>query len=475
MTIIPVILSGGSGTRLWPLSRTSYPKQFIKINSDYTLFQQTLDRLRILATEFGLKIQKPVVIANKDHRFLVAEQSREMSMGAIIVLEPVAQNTAPAIAIASLMELDKNDDTFLLVLPSDHYIENLSELANSIKNLESFAKDGFIGTFGIKPIYEDTGFGYIKKGKKLNENNIFKVDKFTEKPDLNLAKQFINSKEYDWNSGILLFQPKVMWDELKKYSPQTVNAAENSLSKSSSDLDFIRLDEKSYKDQEAISIDYALMEKSDKLVLSETVINWSDVGSWKAIRNVSNSDDQGNTIEGDVYIEDVENCYLSSNGRLLVATGVKDLSIVEMDDAVLVSKFGSESKIKKIVEDLKNDKRRECDYHTKVYRPWGSYQTIDEGPNFQVKRIVVKPKAKLSLQMHNHRAEHWIVVNGTAEVTIDEKTFKLKENESTFIPLGAKHRLSNPSSEDLNLIEVQSGSYLGEDDIIRFDDIYGRK
>ena len=471
--IVPVILAGGSGTRLWPLSREMYPKQLINIINEKTMLQETLIRLS------GLEdMGNPIVICNDNHRFIVAEQLREIEITAeSILLEPVGKNTAPALAIAALRILSQGLDPLLLVLPADHIIKDVSVFHEALSSGESFAKAGYLITFGIVPEIAETGYGYIRKGDQLSgpiSTEVFKIAEFVEKPDKKNAEAFIKSGLYCWNSGMFMFKASQVIEELKKYAPEIVEACERALNSGKEDLDFFRLDAEAFEACPNESIDYALMEKTDKGAMVPLKAGWDDLGSWAALWKVGEKNQNGNVIQGDVLTHDVKNSYLKATHRMIAAIGLDNHIIIETSDAVLVSPLDRVQEVKQLVDQLKSDKRSEASLHRKVYRPWGAYEGINMSSRFQVKLITVKPGSILSLQKHFHRAEHWIVVKGTAIVTKGKDTFLLKEDESTYIPLGETHRLENPGKIDLELIEVQSGSYLGEDDIVRFEDVYGR-
>jgi len=472
--IIPVILSGGSGTRLWPLSRQAYPKQLLALTGDDTLIQQTIKRVKNLDG-----VTDPLVVCNEEHRFLIAEQLRQIEVKPMdIILEPIGKNTAPAIAAAafrsiSSTELDKNIPKYLLILPADHLIGDVASFQNAvIKGMQS-AAEGKLVTFGIVPSSPHTGYGYIKKGKKI-EDDIFAVDRFVEKPPAHLAEEYLASQKYFWNSGMFLFETNAFLEEIEKYEPDMFHLCRNAVERATRDLDFLRLDKEAFEACPSNSVDYAVMEKTDRAVVVSLDSQWSDIGSWSSLWEASDKDGGGNVIRGDVIMDDVSDSLLFSQKRLLAALGIKGLVIVETPDAILVADKYKSQDVKRLVEKIKKQGREEFVFHSKVYRPWGSYERLVSGDRFQVKLIEVKPGAKLSVQMHHHRAEHWIVVKGTAKVQKGEETILLTENESTFIPLGTVHSLENPGKIPLELIEVQSGSYLGEDDIVRFEDMYGR-
>ncbi len=474
--IVPVILSGGSGSRLWPLSRQLYPKQLLALTGESTLIQQTANRLRGMDDA-----APPIVICNEEHRFLVAEQMQETGIqpGAII-LEPMGKNTAPAVAVAAFHAMEKGADPLLLVLPADHIIKRLDVFQDAVQAGSTYAENGGLVTFGIVPQGPETGYGYIKKGQVVKEftdrmvEGIYEVEQFVEKPDRSTAKKYVESGEYFWNSGMFLFKAGVYLEELKKFEPDMHRYAKEACQKAVRDLDFTRLDRDAFEKCPSDSIDYAVMERTDRALVVPVDAGWSDIGSWSALWETGLKDSDGNVLHGDVITHDTKGSYLYSDGRLIAAVGLRDHIVIETADAVLVAPKNRVQEIKTIVNYLKGRNRQEAYLHRRVYRPWGSYETIATGDRFQVKLITVNPGATLSLQMHHHRAEHWVVVKGTALVTKDDHTIMLSENQSTFIPLGTKHRLENPGVIPLELIEVQSGSYLGEDDIVRFDDVYGR-
>ncbi|MEO0442220.1 MAG: mannose-1-phosphate guanylyltransferase/mannose-6-phosphate isomerase [Pseudomonadota bacterium] len=468
--VLPVILSGGSGTRLWPYSRALYPKQFLPLVSEQTMLQQTLSRL----LEFDkdtLNIDQPLVICNEDHRFIVAEQLRAINIkpGGII-LEPFGRNTAPAIALAALAK----PDAILLVLPADHVIQNIAAFEKASATACRQAQAGKLATFGIVPHAPETGYGYIKNGVMIDKD-VHIVDQFVEKPDLASAQAYLDSGNYLWNSGMFMFKASRYLEELEKSRPEIVATCRQAMQATQGDLDFTRINADAFEKCPQDSIDYAVMEKTDDAVVIPLDANWSDVGSWSALWAVSAKDAHGNVIKGDhVFTEDTKHCYIQSDQKLIATIGLEHTVIVETDDAIMVASKDRVQDVKSIVTRLKQAGRSESNLHRKVYRPWGYYDSIDCGERFQVKRIVVNPGAQLSLQMHHHRAEHWVVVQGTAQVRCGENTMLLSENESTYIPLGEVHQLGNPGKFPLEIIEVQSGSYLGEDDIVRFEDLYGR-
>ncbi len=468
--LIPLILSGGSGTRLWPVSRKNLPKQFLALAGKGTLFQQTVARTRQLP-----QVTAPIVVASEDHRFLAADQLLEAGIEkATIVLEPLARNTAPAIALGALHALERDADALLLVLPADHLIGDTAAFVEAVKQAVPLAEHGWLVTFGVRPDRPETGFGYIRRAEAIDEHG-YRVERFVEKPDLVTAESYLADGGYDWNSGMFLFKASRYLEELHAHAPAMLVAVRDAYAKASVDLDFVRIDHDAFALAADKSIDYAVMEKTTRAAVIPVSCAWSDIGSWAALWLTGDKDAQGNVREGDTMTVDTRNSLLRSHDRHLLATvGVDDLIVVTTPDATLVAHRDAAQDVKKVVEQLKAAGRSEHSLHRVVHRPWGSYDSLESGERFQVKRIVVKPGASLSLQKHHHRAEHWIVVSGTAEVTCDDKVFLLGENQSTYIPLGSKHRLRNPGKVALELIEVQSGSYLGEDDIVRFDDVYGR-
>jgi len=465
--LVPVILSGGSGTRLWPLSREAHPKQFLPLLGERSLLQQTWLRLRGLPGA-----ESPLVVANEEHRFLVAEQLRQVgATPAALILEPVGRNTAPAIAVAALQAQAKGEDPVLLVLPSDHVIVDEPGFRAAVLQALPAAEAGRLVTFGIVPTAAETGYGYIKAapGEGLRA-----VERFVEKPDAATAQAYLADGGYYWNSGMFAFRASRYLEELAASRPEMVEAARSALAKAKPDADFLRLDKDAFSASPSDSIDYAVMEKTRHAAVLPIAVGWNDVGSWSALWSVAEQDGNGNAHRGDVLARDCRGTLAIGDKRLIALIGLEDTVVVDTDDAVLVAHKDRVQEVKDIVAALKQQQRPQATWHRKVYRPWGSYDGIDSGERFQVKRIIVKPGASLSLQKHHHRAEHWVVVKGTAQVTCDDKVFLLSENESTYIPLGSKHRLENPGKQPLELIEVQSGSYLGEDDIVRFEDVYGR-
>jgi mannose-1-phosphate guanylyltransferase / mannose-6-phosphate isomerase len=468
--LIPLILSGGSGTRLWPVSRRNLPKQFLSLTGEGTLFQQTVARTQKLPD-----VRAPIVVASEDHRFLAADQLLESGVkGASIVLEPMPRNTAPAIALGALKAIEQDADALLLVLPADHLIGDTKSFTDAVEQALPAAKEGWLVTFGIHPDRPETGFGYIRRAESIGDN-AYRVEKFVEKPNLTTAESYLKDGGYDWNSGMFLFKASRYLEELGTHAPQMLAAVRQAYATGHTDLDFVRVDSEAFAKVPDNSIDYAVMEKTARAAVIPVNCAWSDIGSWSALWLSGEHDAQGNQREGDTMTIDTRNSLLRSHDRHMIATvGVDNLVIVSTPDATLVAHRDAAQDVKKVVDQLKASGRTEHSFHRVVHRPWGSYDSIEAGSRFQVKRIVVKPGASLSLQKHHHRAEHWIVVSGTAEVTCDENVFLLGENQSTYIPLGSVHRLRNPGKMPLELIEVQSGSYLGEDDIVRFDDVYGR-
>ena len=467
--LFPIIMAGGSGSRLWPLSRQLNPKQFLPLaDADFSMLQATIQRLD------GLGAALPRLICNEQHRFLAAEQLRLLGLEkAGILLEPVGRNTAPAIALAALQACSEAEEPILLVLAADHLIKDVEAFQTCIQTALPLAQDGKLVTFGIVPTHAETGYGYIEQGIDVGVGG-FKVSRFVEKPDLVTAQEYLANGSYFWNSGMFMFRASRYLEELETYRPDILAACRAALAGGSQDLHFTRVDEAAFAACPDDSVDYAVMEKTADAVMVPLDAGWSDIGSWTALWDVSDKDQQGNVFKGDVLNQQSRNTYVHADSRLVATVGLDDLVIVETKDAVLVAHKDHVQDVKKIVEQLKNGSRTEHINHREVYRPWGVYDSVDNGHRYQVKRITVKPGAKLSVQMHHHRAEHWIVVSGTARVSNGEKTYLVCENESTYIPIGQIHALENPGVIPLELIEVQSGSYLGEDDIVRFEDKYGR-
>ena len=471
--LIPVILSGGRGSRLWPLSRASFPKQYLNLEEEnkFSLIQNTYLRLQGLNN-----LKDPIIISNEEQRFLVAEQMRNISVKPnSIILEPFGRNTAPAIALAAIKASEYSQDPTLLILSSDHYIENNKSFRKAIEEGLKASNENKIVTFGVKPLRPETGYGYIEACQNISKaNKSSKIKSFIEKPNLDKAKKLFKKEQFFWNSGIFLVKASTILEELKKFQPKLYDTCYESFKKGEKDLDFFRIDKKTFSKCPNIPIDIAVMERTDigYVFLLET--GWSDVGSWKSVWENSKKDDKGNTLIGNVIPANVNNCYLRSEERLLVGIDLKDLIIVETNDAILISSKDSTHKVKEIVEELNKKNIEEGKNSKQNFRPWGSFKSIEKGENWHVKKLEIKPNSSISLQKHNHRSEHWIIVKGTAKVEIENKVSFLNKNESVYIPLGSKHRLSNKSKEPLILIEVQNGSYLGEDDIIRFIDNYGR-
>ncbi|MBW8190570.1 mannose-1-phosphate guanylyltransferase/mannose-6-phosphate isomerase [Neiella marina] len=465
--IYPVIMAGGSGSRLWPLSRKLYPKQFLPLHGDSTMLQATITRLA------GVKTHSPVVISNEEHRFIVAEQLHQLGDLGTIILEPDGRNTAPAVALAALtLQQTVGDEALMLVLAADHVIQDADAFHRVIEQATPLAQAGELVTFGIVPTGPETGYGYIRSGAA--QGDAYKVGEFVEKPDLATAQSYVDSGDYYWNSGMFMFTAGQYLAELGKHQPAILAACQASMADVSHDLDFVRVNQEAFLSCPDDSIDYAVMEKTDRAVVIPLDAGWSDVGSWSALWEVNDKDDAGNVTRGDVMVHQSNNTYVNAEEKLVAVVGLDNIIVVETKDAVLVADKNKVQDVKSIVNELKAQERSEYLHHRYVYRPWGCYDSIDNGERHQVKRITVKPGAKLSVQMHHHRAEHWIVVSGTASVTNGDETFLVTENESTYIPVGVVHALENPGKVPLELIEVQSGSYLGEDDIVRFEDRYGR-
>lgn len=469
MKITPVILSGGSGTRIWPLSRKQYPKQYLPLASDNTMLQETILRLKGLDN-----LTDPIIVCNADHRFLVAEQCQQIGIkNQKILLEPVGRNTAPAIAAAALQSLRDLEDSTLLVLSADHVIQDVDAFHKAIDIASQQAQIGKLATFGIVPTDANTGYGYIKSSAD-SDNGAYKVEEFVEKPDVKTAEVYLEQGSYLWNSGMFMFQALTFIDELTTHSPTIISSVNSAVNKAEQDLDFIRLEKQAFESSPSDSIDYALMEKSNNVVVVPLDAKWNDIGAWPALYDIGTKDSQGNVIKGDVITQGTTNTYINADHHMVAAIGVDKLIIIDTPDATFIATQDKAQEVKSIVESLQASGRSESSEHRKVYRPWGWYDSIESGDYFQVKRLHVKPGAKLSLQMHHKRAEHWVVVSGTATVTNGEEIFGLEKGESTYIPLGVTHSLENSTNEPLEIIEVQSGSYLGEDDITRFEDMYGR-
>jgi len=468
--IVPVILSGGSGTRLWPLSREHYPKQLLALTGSATLLQQTVLRLEGMAG-----ITSPVVVCNEEHRFLIAEQLREIAKSpAALVLEPAGRNTAPALTVAALHLANANPDTLMLAMPADHVIADSPVFRQAVDAAREHALQGQLVTFGIVPTAPETGYGYIRCGKVL-KGKIQTVAAFIEKPDALRAKEYLASGEHLWNSGIFMMTAGTWLEEMKRFRPDILATCQQALTKASRDSDFTRLDKETFLKCASDSIDYAVMEKTERAVVMPLAAPWSDVGSWSSLWSVLSHDHVGNAVRGDVLTHDVRDSIIMSDHRLVAGVGLRNLVIVETADAVLVAHRDRSQDVKEIVQQLKRSNRSETIAHRRVYRPWGHYDSVDHGDSFQVKRITVYPHSALSLQLHHKRAEHWVVVKGCARVTRGEDVFDLEANQSTYIPIGTRHRLENTGTTPLEMIEVQSGEYLGEDDIVRFEDRYHRE
>jgi mannose-1-phosphate guanylyltransferase len=465
--MIPIVMSGGSGTRLWPLSRKNKPKQFLNLFGELSLFQNTITRLSSVTD-----MEAPIIVCNETHRFMVAEQLQEIDIvQSDILLEPCAKNTAPAVALAALQALGRGGDPLMLVLAADHLIQNIAVFHSAIEQAKKQAEFGRLVTFGIVPTMAHTGYGYIQAE---TNDNVSPVVAFVEKPDVDTAQKYLDSGRYYWNSGMFMFKASIILAELERHSPEILTSCRSALAASVADLDFIRVDSLSFESCPADSLDYAVMEKTDKAVVIPLDAGWSDVGSWSSLWENQVQDEKGNALVGDVVVHDVNDAYIHSESRLVTVLGLDNIVVVETADAVMVADKSKAEQIKQVVDKLVQAERSEATVHRKSYRPWGYYDAIDVGERFQVKRLCVNPGQSLSLQLHHHRAEHWVVVVGTAEVTCGENVTLVSENESIFIPLGTKHRLYNPGRMPLEIIEVQSGNYLGEDDIVRFDDRYNR-
>ncbi|MDO8860633.1 mannose-1-phosphate guanylyltransferase/mannose-6-phosphate isomerase [Haliea sp. E1-2-M8] len=466
--LTPVLLSGGVGSRLWPVSRELHPKQFLPLAGELTMLQQTLERTG------NLEASAPVVVCNEEHRFMVAEQLRQVGIApSALILEPVGRNTAPAVALAALQELARDPDAILLVLPADHIIQDAAAFAGAVTRALPMAREGRLMTFGVVPQAAETGYGYIRCGASLGED-LYALEAFVEKPDADTAQSYLDSGSYLWNSGMFLLRAATYLEQLGEFQPDMLACCRSAMDSATVDMDFIRPQAVSFSACAADSIDYAVMEHTRAGGVVALDCGWSDVGAWSALWEVAARDEHGNASQGDVMLDNCRDSYFRSESRLVAATGVSNLVVVETADAILVADRDRVQDVKRIVNRLKAESRPEASLHSRVYRPWGSYESLVTADRFQVKRIIVNPGQTLSLQMHHHRAEHWIVVHGTAEVTCEDRVFMLAEDESTYIPLGRKHRLANPGRIPLELIEVQSGSYLGEDDIVRFEDVYGR-
>lgn len=469
--LLPVIMAGGTGSRLWPMSRELYPKQFLRLYGQRSMLQETVLRLD------DVDAREPVVICNQEHRFLVAEQLRQINkLSHNIILEPVGRNTAPAIALAALSAIENGDDPILLVLAADHIINNKHAFHQAIKSAFKFALQGRLVTFGIVPTGPETGYGYIHRGQveTLDEQVAYQVSRFVEKPNKETAEGYIDSGEYYWNSGMFMFKAKKYLEELEKFRPDILESCKAAIRGGKDGDDFIKIDRDLFIACPDESVDYAVMEKTTDAVVVGLDADWSDVGSWSALWDVSAKDQKGNVLTGDTFLHNSSNCYVNTDEKLVAAIGVDNLVIINTKDAVLVVDKDQVQDVKKVVEYLKVNHRSEYKRHREIYRPWGRCDVVVQSERFNVNRITVKPGAAFSMQMHHHRTEHWVVLSGTGEVTIKDQKFLLTENQSTFIPIGAQHRLENPGKIPLELLEIQSGSYLGDDDIIRIKDQYGR-
>jgi mannose-1-phosphate guanylyltransferase/mannose-6-phosphate isomerase len=468
-TVFPVILSGGAGTRLWPLSREMYPKQLLALTSRHSMLQDTALRLSGIASAAA-----PIVVCNEAHRFTVAEQLRALSVEpSAILLEPIGRNTAPAVALAALKAQELDPDSTIVIAPADHVIRDTRVFQQAADVAADLAESGKLVTFGIVAHAPETGYGYIRRGDGLGP--AYPVAQFIEKPPLEVAVQFVASGDYFWNSGMFVFKAARYLAELAEFAPDILAASTAAFKAATADLDFVRIDRAAFQTCRSESIDYAVMEKTRDAVVLPLDAGWSDVGSWSSLFDALPSDEEGNVLQGDVLVHDTHDCFVHATSRLVTAVGMDDHIIVETKDAVLVAPKDRVQDVKELVTQLKKSGRPESAWHREVFRPWGSYDSVDTGDRFQVKRLSLKPGGALSLQMHHHRAEHWIVVQGTAKVTCGEKTFLLSENESTYVPIGATHRIENPGKVPLHIIEVRSGTYLGEDDIVRYEDHYGRE
>ncbi|KTC84108.1 mannose-1-phosphate guanylyltransferase/mannose-6-phosphate isomerase [Legionella brunensis] len=467
--ILPIILAGGCGSRLWPLSRKLYPKQFLKLHGSQTMLQATITRLN------GLNHQLPMVLCNEEHRFLAAEQLREINLSdSTIILEPEGRGTAPSIALAALLALQANDNPILLVLPADHIIMDINQFQQALKKGLPYAEKGKLVTFGIPPDKPETGYGYINAPQGKNNKEVIEVAGFTEKPDLETAREFLEIGDYYWNSGIFMFTARDYLHELEQHREDIYTSCVSAINGSIKNRDFLYIDKKSFLNCPSESLDYAVMEKTTNAVVVPMEVDWSDIGCWSSLWSISEKDLQGNVHVGEVVNVDTTNTYVHTEDKLVVAVGLKDVVVVNTKDALLIADKISAYKVKQIVEKLTEDERSEAIVHREVYRPWGKFDSLERGKRYQVKHITIKPGEKISTQLHHHRAEHWVLISGSAKVTRGDETFLLTENESTYIPVGTIHSLENPGILPLELIEIQSGSYLGEDDIVRIDDLYGR-
>jgi len=468
--IYPVILSGGVGSRLWPISRSLYPKQLLPLVSDQPMMLETALRVR-----GGEDFAAPIIVSNDEHRFIIAQQMRDAGIAPLAhILEPQGRNTAPAAAAAAAFVQAQDAKGILLILPADHHISNTEAFLGAIAKGATLAEDGHLVTFGVLPSGPETGYGYIKRGKAIEGTGAYSVERFVEKPDLETAKSYLAEGGYDWNAGIFMFRADTILDEMRMHCPEIAARASEAVIKGVRDLDFLRLDAEAFGASPSNSIDYAVMEHAANVAVVPADMGWSDIGSWSALWEIGAKDESGNVISGDVLTTDTKNSYIRAENGLVATVGVENLIIVETGDVMLVASRDRVQEVKAIVDRLAANGRTEHQLHTRVHRPWGYYEGLDSGERHQVKHLLVHPGASLSLQMHHHRAEHWVVVKGRAEVTVGDKVSILEENQSVYIPLGTTHRLSNPGTEPLSIIEVQSGAYLGEDDIVRFDDVYGR-
>ncbi|HHH9824327.1 TPA: mannose-1-phosphate guanylyltransferase/mannose-6-phosphate isomerase [Enterobacter asburiae] len=468
--LLPVIMAGGTGSRLWPLSRELHPKQFLRLYGTHSMLQETLIRLE------GLEVSEPVVICNEEHRFMMAEQLRQVKMlSHNIILEPTGRSTAPAVALAALNALEKGENPIMLVLAADHIINNVSAFHRAIEEAIIYAQQGSLVTFGIVPTGPETGYGYIQRGDSCGDSaETAHVKRFVEKPNKETAERYIADGDHYWNSGMFMFHAQRYIDELEKFRPDILSICRSALTAAAEERHFISVDPEIFAQCPDESIDYAVMEKTNDAVVVRLDIGWSDVGSWSALWDMSEKDSAGNAIKGDTFLYDSHDCYINSDGKLVATIGVDNLVIINTKDAVLVIDKSRVQEVKKVVEYLKKSQRSEYRIHREYYRPWGCCDILAAEDRFNVNRVKVNPGEAFSLQMHHHRTEHWVILSGTARVTIGEQTFLMTENQSTFIPIGMVHRLENPGNIPLELVEIQSGSYLGEDDIVRMEDLYGR-